>query len=90
MVGVEQADNVEAEIALEPDDVALSAVQDFDDARVGEDLVELDERVADGRHERVDRVVIRAALPKTMIGKLSRKDLLAEIAAERAEQAGAG
>jgi long-chain acyl-CoA synthetase len=42
-----------------------------------------------GRHERVDRVVIRAALPKTMIGKLSRKDLLAEIAAERAEQAGA-
>jgi len=33
--------------------------------------------------------VIRAALPKTMIGKLSRKDLLAEIAAERAEQAGA-
>ncbi len=35
-----------------------------------------------GRHERVDRVVIRAALPKTMIGKLSRKDLLAEIAAE--------
>jgi long-chain acyl-CoA synthetase len=42
-----------------------------------------------GRHERVDRVVIRAALPKTMIGKLSRKDLVAEIAAERAEQAGA-
>ncbi len=36
-----------------------------------------------GRHERVDRVVIRATLPKTMIGKLSRKDLLAEIAAER-------
>jgi long-chain acyl-CoA synthetase len=35
-----------------------------------------------GRHERVDRVVIRDALPKTMIGKLSRKDLLAEIAAE--------
>ncbi|GAA3705871.1 long-chain fatty acid--CoA ligase [Sphingomonas cynarae] len=36
-----------------------------------------------GRHERVDRVVIRAVLPKTMIGKLSRKDLLAEIATER-------
>jgi len=35
-----------------------------------------------GRHERVDRVVIRSALPKTMIGKLSRKDLLAEIADE--------
>ena len=31
---------------------------------------------------RVDRVVVRAALPKTMIGKLSRKDLVAEIRAE--------
>jgi long-chain acyl-CoA synthetase len=28
-------------------------------------------------------VVVRDALPKTMIGKLSRKDLLAEIMAER-------
>ncbi len=35
-----------------------------------------------GKHERVDAVVVRAALPKTMIGKLSRKDLLAEIRAE--------
>jgi len=35
-----------------------------------------------GRHERVDRVVVRDALPKTMIGKLSRKDLLAEVRAE--------
>lgn len=35
-----------------------------------------------GKHERVDRVVVRAALPKTMIGKLSRKDLVAEIRAE--------
>lgn len=34
-----------------------------------------------GKHERVDQVVVRLALPKTMIGKLSRKDLLAEIAA---------
>jgi long-chain acyl-CoA synthetase len=40
-----------------------------------------------GRHERVDRVMIRAALPKTMIGKLSRKDLLVEIATERANAA---
>lgn len=35
-----------------------------------------------GKHERVDTVVIREKLPKTMIGKLSRKDLLVEIAAE--------
>ena len=32
-----------------------------------------------GKHERVDGVVVRLALPKTMIGKLSRKDLLAEV-----------
>ena len=35
-----------------------------------------------GRHERVDAVVVRSALPKTMIGKLSRKDLIAEVTAE--------
>ena len=35
-----------------------------------------------GKHERVDRVVVRASLPKTMIGKLSRKDLVAEIRAD--------
>ena len=35
-----------------------------------------------GRHERVDEVVIRLAMPKTMIGKLSRKDLVAEVMAE--------
>ncbi|MFK3891621.1 long-chain fatty acid--CoA ligase [Sphingomonas sp. NPDC079357] len=35
-----------------------------------------------GKHERVDRVVVRATMPKTMIGKLSRKDLIAEIKAE--------
>lgn len=34
-----------------------------------------------GRHERVDRVVVRGSLPKTMIGKLSRKDLVAEVTA---------
>ena len=32
-----------------------------------------------GRHERVDQVVIRLTMPKTMIGKLSRKDLIAEV-----------
>jgi len=35
-----------------------------------------------GRHERVDQVVIRLTMPKTMIGKLSRKDLVAEVMAE--------
>ncbi len=37
-----------------------------------------------GKHERVDQVVVRVSLPKTMIGKLSRKDLLAEVRAEAA------
>ena len=37
-----------------------------------------------GKHERVDAVVVRTALPKTMIGKLSRKDLIAEVMAEQA------
>jgi long-chain acyl-CoA synthetase len=32
-----------------------------------------------GKHERVDQVVIRDALPKTMIGKLDRKALRAEV-----------
>ena len=34
-----------------------------------------------GKHERVDAVVVRDSLPKTMIGKLSRKDLLIEVRA---------
>lgn len=32
-----------------------------------------------GKHERVDAVVVRASLPKTMIGKLDRKALRAEV-----------
>ena len=32
-----------------------------------------------GKHERVDEVVIREDLPKTMIGKLDRKALRAEV-----------
>lgn len=32
-----------------------------------------------GKHERVSEVVVRESLPKTMIGKLSRKDLLKEV-----------
>ena len=35
-----------------------------------------------GRHERVDDVVVRLSMPKTMVGKLSRKDLIAEVMAE--------
>ncbi len=35
-----------------------------------------------GKHERVDRVVIRESLPKTPIGKPSRKDLRAEVMAD--------
>lgn len=37
-----------------------------------------------GKHERVAEVVVRLTLPKTMIGKLSRKDLLAEVRGETA------
>jgi long-chain acyl-CoA synthetase len=36
-----------------------------------------------GKHERVAEVVVRQSLPKTMIGKLSRKDLINEVMAER-------
>jgi long-chain acyl-CoA synthetase len=36
-----------------------------------------------GKHERVSEVVVRESLPKTMIGKLSRKDLINEVMAER-------
>jgi long-chain acyl-CoA synthetase len=32
-----------------------------------------------GKHERVDQVVVRGSLPKTMIGKLDRKALRAEV-----------
>lgn len=35
-----------------------------------------------GHHERVDAVIVRESLPKTMIGKLSRKDLVAQVMAE--------
>lgn len=39
-----------------------------------------------GKHERVDEVVVRGALPKTMVGKLDRKALRAEVASENAAQ----
>jgi len=35
-----------------------------------------------GHHERVDRVEVRLTLPKTLVGKLSRKELVAEVKAE--------
>ncbi len=38
-----------------------------------------------GKHERVDAVVVRDSLPKTMIGKLDRKALRAEVGAEVAK-----
>jgi long-chain acyl-CoA synthetase len=51
-------------------------------AGAGEDAASLkawaNERL--GKHERVDQVVVRASLPKTMVGKLDRKALRAEIA----------
>ena len=34
-----------------------------------------------GKHEKVDQVVVRESLPKTMVGKLDRKALRAEVAA---------
>jgi long-chain acyl-CoA synthetase len=35
-----------------------------------------------GKHEKVDQVVIRQSLPRTMVGKLDRKALRAEVSAE--------
>ncbi len=49
--------------------VDAAALRDWFNARVG-------------KHERLDQVVIRESLPKTMIGKLDRKALRAEVAAE--------
>jgi long-chain acyl-CoA synthetase len=37
-----------------------------------------------GKHERVDRVVLRENLPKTMVGKLDRKTLREQVARENA------
>jgi long-chain acyl-CoA synthetase len=49
-------------------------------AETGEALaLWLNERL--GKHERVDAVVVRDSLPKTMVGKLDRKALRAEVAA---------
>lgn len=49
------------------------------DADIGADALKgwLNDRI--GKHERVDKVVIRNELPKTIIGKLDRKALRAEV-----------
>ena len=49
------------------------------DVDIGGDALRswLNERI--GKHERVDKVVIREELPKTLIGKLDRKALRAEV-----------
>ena len=49
------------------------------DHDIGADALKgwLNDRV--GKHERVDKVVIRVEMPKTMIGKLDRKALRAEV-----------
>ncbi|MEO0643336.1 MAG: long-chain fatty acid--CoA ligase, partial [Pseudomonadota bacterium] len=60
-----------AYVTLNPEDEAQPAVG-------GEELKNwLNTRI--GKHERVDEVVVREALPKTMIGKLDRKALRAEV-----------
>lgn len=56
-----------AYVVLEPDsDISGDAVRDWVNEHVG-------------KHERVDQVVIRKELPKTIIGKLDRKALRAEV-----------
>ena len=56
---------------------AYVALQDGATATAEELAAWLNARI--GKHERVDMVVIRESLPKTMIGKLDRKTLRAEV-----------
>lgn len=66
-----------------PDDYRGEAPRAFvtladDGAASGDELRDwLNARI--GKHERVDQVVIRAELPKTMVGKLDRKALRVEL-----------
>ena len=61
LAGVEEADNVDAQVALQPLQRGVGAVHDLGDARVGEDLVE---RVVHGlahravQRDRVDQEVL--------------------------------
>ena len=59
LAGVEEADDVDAQVALQPLQRGVGAVHDLGDARVGEDLVE---RVAHGavQRDRVDQEVLVA------------------------------
>ena len=59
---------------------AYVTLRDGASATAGELRDWLNQRI--GKHERVDQVVIRDTMPKTMIGKLDRKALRAELAAE--------
>lgn len=57
---------------------AFVTLEDSVDAVTGEALMAwLNPKI--GKHERVARVTVRASLPKTMIGKLDRKALRAEL-----------
>ncbi|MFO1255138.1 MAG: AMP-binding protein [Sphingomonadaceae bacterium] len=66
-----------------PDDYRGEAPRAFvtlaeDQSATGDELKDwLNSRI--GKHERVDQVVIREELPKTMVGKLDRKALRAEL-----------
>ena len=65
---------------------AFVTLQDGDDTRVAvdEESLKLWLNPQLGKHERVAAVEIRTALPKTLVGKLSRKELVVE---ERARAA---
>jgi long-chain acyl-CoA synthetase len=58
---------------------AFVTLQDGAQANVAEIKEWLNDRV--GKHERVDSVVLRVSLPKTMVGKLDRKALREDVAA---------
>jgi len=68
-------------VTLNGDDEANGAAANAEDGAVdGETLKAwVNDRL--GKHERVDAVVVRLSLPKTMVGKLDRKALREEIAA---------
>lgn len=56
--GERSTHDVDAEVLLEPLDVHVGAVEDFEDRRVGEDFVQLADELADRQH--VHQVVRRA------------------------------
>lgn len=59
MVGIEQVDEIDAKVPLEPDDVALGTVQDLDDPGVGEKLAQRWQQRAQSRRKDVDDKVGR-------------------------------